>query len=470
MNYFSTKVKFVILMVFMIVVPLFFYLDVPHSLFFWLSCGVLGYLPISRLSKADQSYVKEIYILSYLLISLLGLIITFDNYENFGIYFGYAADDTRFYEKADQLLRGTVPEETGAYPIILSCYGQFVKLFTGHSYVLTDFLPLNWVFSAWTVVISGLLANFFSKKKCPFFILLIAVILNFKFMDSATRLYRDAFMLFFFLVSVYLLIRVRKKGYLVFTFLTGLLRVANALLSLLLAAILIMKKRITGYNRFYIIMGVGCMLFFVILLQSSFNFLAYMSSASRIGRYHEQFSGYSYKEAIDQRSDSLISEMNEDSLTGYAFGHGAFGQSLKVPINYFFPLTFNSPFDVKKVHSVNANIEYAKGFYTYEIVMWFTIFAWPIIVPMIAIGVLDSFKKSDWHAVMLVYYMILIFAVPIISGQIRHCCVYVVLTPIFANLGYWKIVKDRGAMKNAILLGIFFAVVIGVWNYIKLFR
>ena len=52
--------------------------------------------------------------------------------------------------------------------------------------------------------------------------------------------------------------------------------------------------------------------------------------------------------------------------------------------------------------------------------MWFTIFAWPIIVPMIAIGVLDSFKKSDWHAVMLVYYMILIFAVPIISGQIRH--------------------------------------------------
>jgi hypothetical protein len=470
MNYLSTKIKFVILMLFAFSVLLFLDLGVPQSIFFWISCGMLGYLPTNRFARSDQSYVKKIYILSYLLLSLIGLIITFDNYKNSGVYFGFAGDDTRYFEKAAQLLSGTVPEEAGAYPIILCIYGQFVKLFTGQSYVLTDLLPLNWVFGAWTVVISGLLANFFSKNKCPFFILLITVILNFKFMDSVTRLYRETFVLFFFLLSIYLLI-IKNKGYFVFTFFTGLLRVANALLLLLLAAILVIKKRVTSHRRFYTIMGVGCLLMYLVLLQGSFNFLAYMSNASRIGRYHDVFSDYSYQQAIEQRHKGVLGEIKEDSLTGYAFGKGsAVGEFLKVPISYFFPFTFNSPSDVKRVYSSQANVKYANGFYFFEIVKWFTVLAWPVVLPMVAFGVLGSIKKSDWHAVMLLYYMILIFAIPVISGQIRHCCAYVLLTPVFANLGYWEILKDRRAWRNAITLGVFVMIAIGLWNYIKIFR
>ena len=449
---------------------LFVYLRAWFSIIPWMICLVAGHfigLSIER-KKLITRGGYDILITSYLLISLMGLLICLDNQNNFGTFLGCGGDDTRFFGKILMLIKGTPEEETGFYEYVLATFGWGMNLLKLGDLQLTDLLPLNWLLAAFCAMVCYQLAFELMCKRCPFFIILTSLLFNFTFTDSITRLYRDVLMLFFSLLFLLFLINDKRIKMLVSLVPLMLIRMANGFLLLLFVGLLILKKRVKRVMVFYALTGVLGGFFVAVINYSNINLLNYTSSYVNFARYNRVFKNYSTKEMLELRNKSIAGSVPESSLKNVAYIEGGIkGKIVKIIYALFYPLTFNSPSTELQVSATISNSGYVKGFYLYLILQWLFILSWIAVLPYLFLGLYKAMFGSNLQVTIFVFYIIVTLLVSLISGQQRHGCILVVLNPILANIGFHYSRSNRQMIFNHKLLTV--AVIIGItgWNLAK---
>jgi len=146
---------------------LYIYLNAFLSLIPWLLClGGAYFLSVQFENRIPGFKMTRTVVLSYFILSIFGLIITLDNFNNFGTYFGYAGDDTRYFDKIALLSEGEFPEEYGIYEIVVSVFGRLLGVFYPVSFDLLDLLPFNWALASLCVGLSGQLAFEITGQRC----------------------------------------------------------------------------------------------------------------------------------------------------------------------------------------------------------------------------------------------------------------------------------------------------------------
>jgi len=189
-----------------LVFPLFLYLEAGQSFISWLIAYMMLLSCVKLINNIidDKEYFKSVTIISFVILSLYGLIITYDNITNFGVPFGSRHDDSDFFytikgitEGSDVEIEVWFFEYTYSFIAIVIRSLQFLNDFK-----LFDLLPINWAFAALCVGLSSEIAYKISNQRLPYWLLFIVLLGNHVFVKTTVHLYRDGFMLFFALLAI----------------------------------------------------------------------------------------------------------------------------------------------------------------------------------------------------------------------------------------------------------------------------
>lgn len=451
------------------------YIGNYHSVIPWNMYLLLGVL-IARhfdASKTQNDYTV-IYILSYLLISLIGMVITVDNAQNFGVFFGFASDDSRYFDSIIALTHGEVLDNIGLFSFIYAANAFIVEAFVPGELILPDLLPFNWMVYSLCVVLVSKISYNLTQKKCPLILLLAASSGNMMLTDSSARLYRDIIALFFLLLSIVMVLNNRKWRALFLILASGLIRGANGASSFMLCSLLLLKQKVRSCFTFYVL-AVSVFTFVgVLFVVLPFNIFPYSTSIGKMAqRIDEQGfkSSVSYLDNRNRAFGAISSERIPGSARAMAYEKGGVkGAMVQISLFVLYPIKFNSPYDSVAVHTYKSNILIAEGFYIYRIVQWLYILCWPIVLPYLIIGLVLAFSKhGGLMNPIAVYYVTIVLLTALISGQPRHGCAFIVLHPIFTSLGYHSCRQNyRLAIWHKYLVAATFTLLCA-WNILRYF-
>jgi len=459
-----------------LIIPLFIYLDSFRSIIPWFICyGLIGIIS-NILSKkiADLNNFKSIVKFSYIILSILGLIITVDNVNNFGLPYGDGHDDSEFFYNMKILAEGTSGRtEYGLYIFIGSLFARFTNfIFFFKDVSIIDLLPLNWVMAALCIGLSGQLAYTVLSRKLPNSLLFLTLIGNFVFVDSTVRLYRDVFMLFFVLLSMILILKKKYIKGLFSTMLAGIIRGADGLLTLFFLGLHSITSKVNKkhVNKIYIIIIISLLVFSLNINQRGSIFIALCSRSAESTKYYQVFEGFSISDIAKLRMDKIYNrERGFMASLSQQYG-GIIGFFIKLIIFLFFPITFYSPVMSMKFNTFYDSGYVLNGFFIFNIIKWLMVLCWIIIIPLFIIGFIKAIKGTITEKNFVMLYLISLILIILISGQFRHTAFLVVLNPVFINIGFNAISKNHKYLKIFKILKISIFILIIFYNIFKIIK
>lgn len=456
--------KYLILIGTFFIVFGFVLVDALMSPIFWCFSYFLGkFIVLKTTTHSDN---LKLYNIFYFLFSFFGIILLIDNYLNFGIHFGFAGDDSRYFDSIILLSRFNLPDEFGLWEIVLSTYAFLISLINPFELKLPDILSFNWMLVSVLGLLISELTYQIIKKPIPIFLFVLSFAFCFKIVDSTVRLYRDVLVLIFMIYSFISIMNRRKIRFLLSSVFAGLIRGANGILSLVIFPILFLRCFINRNAIFYIYLFIGVAICIMIVLKM--NFLVYASDISRTSRYESVYEDASLAETLEIRNENLKKTASSSKVISSAYsGDGISSYLIKAITSFFFPITFHSPFEMKTVNSYKSDKTHVYGFYIYNIITWIFICSWFVIIPYLFYGVKYAFFSKNYTNVFFVYYVLAFILIAFISGQGRHACAFLMLNPLFVTIGFYY-VKHKKVHKVKLGQLIIMIGIMG-WNYFRIF-
>jgi hypothetical protein len=457
-----------------LVIALCMLLGGPVSLFSWSACLAIGIQTSQWFCR--QGFVNatssNLFLISYLLTSLLGFLIVLDNQLNFGVPFGYARDDQMFFEAVCDLRSGHTLSEFGLYEAGLATWSFLVRPFDPVGLNLTDLLPINWLFTALCVVVLNDIAVLVSRQAFPAWLTVAALLGNMRFADSNIRLYRDAIILFFVATSILLVLRKRHAHGLLYLLPVFVLRGANGFLALTFAIMLWTKRRIESRAMFAILTGAFLLIsIFATTKSNQLNLYAFTSDIARLGRYLSAFEDVTLSEQLARRSEAIAEgteHAGANNLIHQAYANGGTMASLVKPIyTIFFPLTFHAPRTTMHVAENISPNRVVEGYYLYYVIEWAWISIWVVVLPYLILGGYRMLTGTDEQLTIILFYILSVVAVAFVSGQIRHACAFVILHPLLVACGYQAVKLDRNLRTIFPILTWATVALILAWNLVR---
>jgi len=434
------------------------YLDAAHSLISYIFSFLLGIFIVYLLNKIIPGYkkYKSDVFYAYLILSLFGLIMSLDNVHNFLEPFAGGHDDSDFFDSITKLSSGDSSQvEVFLFEYPMAIYGAFLNtIFPYRDFTLFDLLPLNWMISALTVGLSGYLASVVSKNRIPTVLLLMTITGNFIYVDSTVHLYRDGFIMFFGLLSLILVFQKKYTRSLVFIILTGILRGANGILSLFFLIMHRLTLNIKSKKKYFItiLSGLFFMIYSLVMLNEYGGLIrAISSNVDSFDRYSNSFSSLSISEILVRRYEKKIVG-STGTVKQYSDAEGVSLSAAVARVGYglFYPIRYNPIIMDSSHNSVNKTTFIRDGVFVFNIIGWFMVSIWIIIIPLLLYGLFRAVLGSIEQRNMVVLYVVSLLMITFISMQTRHALFYITLTPIFINIAYQHIKHERN--KGLVLL------------------
>src|ERR1017187_3821886 len=156
------------------------------SLSMWLLSLALTIF-VARLARSTLTPFRDasvLGVLSFDVLSTIGLYFIATYQSMYGLSFGPYADDSLYF---NQILGNIAPTfQSRLYDAVLSGFYALISPFVGAPDV-THLLPVNWAFGAIAVLLSRILSDDVSGVRLPMRLLFAAVIGNCYFSDTVTR-------------------------------------------------------------------------------------------------------------------------------------------------------------------------------------------------------------------------------------------------------------------------------------------
>lgn len=440
-------INFTILLFFGLVTGGFLLLGAPRGLIAW--GATLGLLIVfcysfSQLS-GNRSELTTVVVISYLFISLIGLVEVGDNLRNFGTYFGKHADDSRFFERTMALLqRGEWQDRTGMYEVCMALWGVIPALVFGISMSPIDFLPFNWGLAALVAGLIWVFCQIALGIRPPWWIILLATLGNYRFMDSVIHLYREALLLVFFMLALIAIVQDRHLKSMILAGAVLLLRGASFILCAGFSALFLLRRRMRSPLAFYTLCIVLVVPISFLALKSGTTILMYSSGITQAGGT-VGLESWSFSENRSFRAQMIAKQVTDGSTTAAIISGGGLVATLARPVPYlFFPIRFWPVHMVQDSHSVFANTAaYQAGEYWINVYVGWTVCCWLIVIPLLTVGMLKAAAGRPLENVIFVFYILAVVATSYISFQMRHGLVFIVLNPLLATIGLREYYADK---------------------------
>lgn len=374
------------------------------------------------------SFVRTKFILWYSIISIIGLLIHLDNFVNFGDYYGFAADDYKFFKKVELLINNFKLANVDLFSCILSVFIYPISLFKDIS--LLDLLPFNWALFSLSLLLIDKLCLKLTGSNVPIIIMLICLCSRFAVFDTVIRLYRDNLVLFFILLSlVTLLFDANKRKFILYLIPVFFLRAASVVFPLLIYLMWENRnqsKRIILLNTFLIV-AVFLILYEIILPYV----VIYGSSFERTSTYQNAFSELSVSEleTMRQSMGEKYSYLSGNSI------YAILGRSL---LAYSFPLRFTFWFG--EIHHYKLGI--VQGYYFYYLFQNLMIISFIVTSSYLIGGFKCIIKNNNLLSLFCANIVFFIFYI-IVSNQYRHAVPFYVINIVFLNYIYYNIKHKR---------------------------
>lgn len=118
--------------------------------------------------------------------------------------------------------------------------------------------------------------------------------------------------------------------------------------------------------------------------------------------------------------------------------------------------------------SVYGKITFVEsGFFVFETVKWFMVLCWVIVIPLLLIGMVKALKGDTTHKNLALLYLVSLVLISSVSFQVRHTLQFIVLNPIFVNMGYDHIQRSYKAMQLNKFLRWLVLVIIVSYNFYR---
>lgn len=355
------------------------------------------------------------------------------SYEYMSLYndsFGPYYDDSLYYFNSILLSNFQVGLPPTLFEVVLAV-PQFISYNLFNVYIPHIFLlPINWMLSSFSaVVLLKILSFFFNINKEKEIYILLPILFNYNFIDTAIHLYRDVLMIFFILLFIYNMIVDNKKWTLFFGVCVFFIRGANGVL-LLLFYILHYAITIKGYS----FKKIAFVSIFPILI------LFYFSGSINSSFFRGGFSNVQ----SSNLQERLTSRMDYNRLEGEG-GSMSLRNSNNIVVKSIYPLVYTfSPFiletEAKQINVIHSSIEQIFGYSLrefkfskmYNLPFYFHILSIAFFVIPILYGLFIGLRSQNKYFVILsIFFIIQVLAISIISMQARHRLPIVFLFPVF---------------------------------------
>ena len=432
------------------------------------SLAWLGLLAgLSLVFRRDPREVRIVQ-LAFVLTSLVGLIIVFDNLGNFHTPFSQGHDDSEYFYNILARLKGdSYYFESYAFQYLHVGYGYIVSVLTFRApggLTLFDVLPLNWAVVSVCAVYLDRIIHRVTGSIPPLWVLLVPILGNNNFMGNVSRFYRDTYVVLFIALIVDLTLRRRYAFAFGATAGLALFRGGNALLAFLFLAVafLINEGRLARVKRNYaLILGILAIAYFGGLRERG-NVIYALSTrvAGDAAKYIRAFEGENYEVIIQRRILNKARNSGNEQRQRIVEGGGLAGAAYKAGYSLFFPITFHGPYMAQETSAMDAGSTYtARGFFLYNIVKWVFVAAWVLVVPYLLMGVYVGLSQNKQVVNIVCFYLLTVIAVSQISFQIRHTVAFVVLHPILVAIGYNAAREGQGTGRRSLVIATVFVIV-----------
>lgn len=436
----SIKVVNLLIVSLLIPIILLYLVFFTSSLLPFIVCfGIVMLISRSKfVKKYPIIYRKRIIILSYLIISLVGLLFVINYYSLYGFTFGpYWDDSMYFYNIADLATGETLYKTPTLYEISLVPWYKFVSLFKTDITSL-DILPVNWIFSSLVVTLSLMLTRLVVKQRFKLLLPFLAIIGNSIFLDSVANLYRDGFALLLFLGTLVSGMNGKFKTALLFSILCSGVRLATGGIAILGLIWLYYLKKIHQGGFKKIILVPTAIIVLVLVVDMQFPLGDYMRSLLAGGD-----SSVTIVEVALERANRFVESGSEGSTIDRIYRLGPIGYLLAPIATIFAPVEFISPIknfivDIRKQSSFSVS-----GLYPRALWGWITTILWAIIGPRLVLGIYKSRKGNKFEKLFLLLFLLTVLAVTFISFQTRHRTTFIVLFPMFVAISEKYISGNR---------------------------
>ena len=411
-----------------------------HSFTIWVIClGIAILLRGISIGKSGSVGGKAKIILnSFLILSIYGCILNWDNLNNFGTVFGYAGDDGRFFNKIKLLVSGIMPQEFGLFEILFGAIAFILENTIAPNFNLTVLLPINWLLGSIICYLCQSLAWRVTGQEVPDWIIFVTLLLNYQFVDAIIRLYRESLLYCFYVSAIYLMCDKRYVISLPFLLISGLVRGANAYLLVIFGGLNFLRQKIYNNAILLIVVMMGSMLAVQTINYAGDVLFDYASDMSRSGRYREAYADYSLMDRLEARQESLRGRKTGSSITNNIYHSQGIVEFVAKPvISLFFPLTIRPLMETRISHSPHATTRIAKnGLFLFNIVENFMILSWVVVFPLFVIGFWNHLLSRDSRQTLALFFLTALVVIANISGQMRHGIAFFVLMPCFVASGF----------------------------------
>ena len=434
----------------------------------WIIFGVLGRLAVRQLSSRDSG-LRETYLIAYGLISFCGWLIAADNVRNFGVLFGGFHDDGEYYYNMLMILDQGRFRGVGIYEMLLAGIGYLCRLSGMKTIPLAFLLPFNFMLAAWAVLLAGKLAQMVTGRPIPLFLLLACTAGNFYFIDSQSRLYRDAMVMVLMLAAFVVFAGRRPWFGMLPAVAAGLLRGANGIVALCFGGVLCFRRLVGSTLHFWLLGVAGLTVAGVILRLAPFCFFAVVGDQARTGTYLSQLERQNTILQLLNRRKALARYFPPGSMARKAYKLGGVtGNALLLGGTVFYPFTFRGPSESIPVGNRYIPDKYLEnGFFFFNLLKWGFTLSWLVVAPLLICGVAAACWKNELSSSLAMVYFLLVAGVTLISMQQRHVCAFVVLHPALAAIGYYLSKNDRFLIKLRKWLFIIVPTGIILWNILR---
>jgi len=396
-------------------------------------------------------------LLSFFSLSMIGLLLVANFQSLYGMNFGPHGDDSKYYCYIVNLTNNIQTRPLTLYEHFMSYWYRLLSIVIGQPRGI-DLLSLNWAFGAIVAVLAFELAYQVSGRRCPPLLVFLAIIGNCIFSNSVVILYRDGFMLIFFLVAF---VAAFKKDYLIAiiaVLLCATIRTANAGIALF-AIVCIFLSRDRCVRRTPVLIILLCLLLITsALIIDRYLYLGTYLRTLASGNLQERKTTI-IEQAVTRAPRYMErSDLASGDATVAAYGMGPARYVLMPVLTLFSPFKFSplvTKTEVHIVHTKGMDVFYVQGI-SFEVVFkWITIMLWIVLGPLMVIGIYRAAKGPVSQKLMLMIFLLALIGVSFVSFQGRHRCAFVVFYPIFLSIA-WQNHMSRQGKLCAIILSLIF--------------
>jgi hypothetical protein len=439
------------------------------SVSMWLVSLTLTMLA-ARLAHTRHTPLRDasvLCVLSFDVLSIIGLYFIATYRSIYGLSFGPYADDSLYFNE----IVGNLPStfQSALYDAILRGFYALVSPFVRAPDV-THLLPVNWAFGAIAVLLSRVLSDEVSGVRLPMPLLFAAVIGNWSFSDTVTHLYRDGLMLVFFLAA---LIASNRRQYVraaILAGLCGMVRPAHGALALFFAIFCAASTGPAARRRTHVAVCVSLVLLGCLFwADREWNLGRRLRTVTAVDSSGKD----TIIETAKDRFQTMMVGPQEAEPTGIQLLARSKLGLLALPIFTVFtpvrlsPLVAETRAEITSAGGTRTTFS-VRAFQPGIVLEWLTVFLWLLVAPLIVLGVWEGFRGGDKQRAVVVLFLVTVAAVSFISFQARHKTAFIVLFPTLMASVYRRtdLRRSRSAVAQVVFTGIMLINVMSALMYI----